>query len=87
MLTIRDGREESITRELLVTNELGWWTGKREFAYAHTEKFSEANVCIFGVAPLACAVCTKQIKCIKFLCGACLAVYTTPEFKKLRDGS
>ena len=32
---IRDGREESITRVLLVTNELGWWTGKLEFAYTH----------------------------------------------------
>ena len=35
---IRDGREESITRVLLVTNELGWWTGKLEFAYTHTNK-------------------------------------------------
>ena len=34
----RDGREESITRVLLVTNELGWWTGKLEFAYTHTNK-------------------------------------------------
>ena len=53
---IRDGREESITRVLLVTNELGWWTGKLEFAYTDTDKFSEANVYIFCVAPLARAV-------------------------------
>ena len=35
-LATRDGREESITRVLLVRNELGWWTGKLEFAYTHT---------------------------------------------------
>jgi hypothetical protein len=35
----RDGREESITRVLLVTNELAWWTGKLKFAYTHTDKF------------------------------------------------
>ena len=35
---IRDGRGESITRVLLVTNELGWWTGKLEFAYTQTNK-------------------------------------------------
>ena len=35
--------------------------------HIHTQtKFSEANVC----APLTHAVGTKQIKCIKFLCGA-----------------
>ena len=34
----RDGREESITRVLLDTNELGWWTGKLEFAYTQTNK-------------------------------------------------
>ena len=37
-ISIRDGREESITRVLLVTNELGWWTGILEFAYTHTNK-------------------------------------------------
>jgi hypothetical protein len=56
MSTGLDGCEESITRVLLVTNELGWWTGKLEFAYTHTDKFSEANVYIFCVAPLARAV-------------------------------
>ena len=35
---IWDGRGESITRVLLVTNELGWWTGKLEFAYTQTNK-------------------------------------------------
>ena len=38
IVSIRDGREESITRVLLVTNELGWWTGKVEFAYTHINK-------------------------------------------------
>ena len=38
LITTRDGREETITRVLLVTNELGWWTGKLEFAYTHTNK-------------------------------------------------
>ena len=37
-LSARDGREDSITRVLLVTNELGWCTGKLEFAYTHTNK-------------------------------------------------
>ena len=54
--------------------------------HIHTQtKFSEANVSIFCALPLTHAVGTKQIKCIKFLCGA-LPCAGTPEFKKLRDG-
>ena len=86
MSTGLDGCEESITRVLLVTNELGWWTGKLEFAYTHTDKFSEANVYIFCVAPLARAVHKAnemyQISVRRVPCRVC----TTPEFKKLRYG-
>ena len=73
LLLSRDGREESITRVL-------------EFAYTHTDKFSEANVYIFCVAPLARALHkANEIYQISVRCVPC-RVCTTPEFKKLRDG-